>query len=128
MAKIGFAHNSNIIIIDVVLSKMPRQRRVRMAIDTGATHVLIPWEVAESLGLKPEVSRERIEIITASGIEKVPVVDIPLIKVGSSEAKNVKAMVHDLPPKSYVDGLLGLSFLKKFNLNINFKEGFFELK
>jgi len=41
---------------------------------------------------------------------------------------NVKAIVHDLPAKSYVDGLLGLSFLRNFELNINFREGCLELK
>ena len=32
------------------------------------------------------------------------------------------------PAKSYVDGLLGLSFLRNFNLHIGFKEGYLELE
>jgi len=49
------------------------------------------------------------------------------VRVLGKEAKNVKAIVHDLPAKSYVDGLLGLSFLRNFNVHLNFKEGTLEI-
>ncbi|MBI4162178.1 MAG: hypothetical protein HY513_00715 [Candidatus Aenigmarchaeota archaeon] len=34
----------------------------------------------------------------------------------------------EIPPKSYIDGLLGLSFLRNFNINMNFKEGALEIE
>ncbi|MBU2461581.1 retroviral-like aspartic protease family protein [bacterium] len=98
-----------------------------MALDTGATYMMISWETAEVLGIKPELSRERVEIITASGVEKAPLVTLKSVTVFSKEAKEVKAVVHDLPPRSYVDGLLGLSFLKNFKFCIDFKEGVLDL-
>ena len=128
MVKIKFDSDSNVIIVDVDIKNKERQKKIRMALDTGATYVMIPWEVSESLGLEPEVSKERIEIIAASGVGKVPLVELPLISVGKTEVKSVKAMVHDLPAKSYVDGLLGLNFLRNFDLYINFKDGYFEIR
>jgi clan AA aspartic protease (TIGR02281 family) len=100
----------------------------KMALDTGATYVMISWDMAEKLELKPELSRERIETVTASGVEKAPLVELPSVSVLGKEARNIKAIVHDLPPKSYVDGLLGLSFLRNFNLQINFREGYLEIE
>jgi len=127
MTKINFDKGTSVIVVDVYVEHKGRQKKVRMALDTGATYMMIPWEVAESLGLEAEVSKERIDMITASGIEKVPLEKLDNVSVGTCEAKNVKAIIHDLPPKSYVDGLLGLSFLRNFHLHINFTEGIFEL-
>lgn len=95
----------------------------RMALDTGASYVMIPWKIAQALGLKPETSPEKTSIITASGTEIVPVISIQSINLAGLKIKNVKAVVHDLPPSSYVDGLLGLSFLKYFKLSLDFKKG-----
>ncbi|MFH1562227.1 MAG: retropepsin-like aspartic protease [Nitrospirota bacterium] len=89
--------------------------------------MMISWETAEVLGINPELSRERIEIVTASGIEKAPLVILKSVTVFGKEAKDIKAVVHDLPPKSYVDGLLGLSYLRNFKFCIDFKKGFLEL-
>ncbi|MCH8067935.1 MAG: retroviral-like aspartic protease family protein [Candidatus Marinimicrobia bacterium] len=127
MAKVRFGRDANIILVDVFIKNLNRQKIVRMALDTGATYTMIPWEVADSLGLQPELTREKIETVTASGVEMVPIVDLPVVAVGSSEARNIRAIIHDLPTRSFVDGLLGLSFLRHFNLNVDFEEGFFEL-
>ena len=40
---------------------------------------------------------------------------------------NVEVAVKNLPKESRVDGLLGLSFLRNFDVRINFKEGVLEL-
>ena len=98
-----------------------------MALDTGATFVMIPWDVAERLGYDPTISDERISITTASTVEKVPLITLEEIDVLGLSLKNVKVVVHDLPPKSRVDGLLGLSFLNNFNLKLMFKKGYLEL-
>lgn len=55
-------------------------------------------------------------------------VSLEAVRVAGKEAQNVNAIVHDLPSKSYVDGLLGLSFLRNFNLTLNFQEGFLEMQ
>lgn len=126
MKKISFDKELNVIILYCEIKIGDKIVRPKMALDTGATYVMIPWEIAETLGLKPELSKEKTEMITASGTEKVPLVNLDSVKVGGKEAKNVKAIIHDLPSKSYVDGLIGLSYLKNFNLFLNFKEGLIE--
>ncbi|NMX22064.1 hypothetical protein C5S30_06465 [ANME-1 cluster archaeon GoMg4] len=102
--------------------------RPKMAIDTGATYVLIPWEIAEVLGYQPELSKERMRIITASGVEKAPLITLKSIRVIGKKATDVKAVVHDLPPESYVDGLLGLSFIRRFKFCLDFQEGVLKIE
>lgn len=103
------------------------KQKIKMALDTGATYTMIPWETAEVLGLEPELSKERIEIITASGVEKAPLVTLKSIVVLGKRIERVEAVVHDLPPKSYVDGLLGLKSLVKLMLKIDFDKGILEV-
>jgi len=126
MGKINIDAKKPVIILDVIIEGRFIET-AKMALDTGATHCMIPWKLAKALGLKPEVSEETTEIITASGIEIVPMVILNFMKVLGKEAKNIKAIVHNLPSKSYVDGLLGLSFLRNFNVHLNFKEGTLEI-
>jgi len=99
-----------------------------MALDTGATYTMIPWGIAEVLGYKPALSKKRIELITASGVEKAPVITLKSISLLKKKVEDVKTIVHDLPSKSYVDGLLGLSFLKQCKLTIDFKKGILDLE
>lgn len=126
MPKLKFNPQSIIILKAYLKGKIIQ--KCRLVLDTGASYLLIPWEIAQNLGLKPELAKERIEITIASGRELVPLVNIKSLKVLGKEVKNVKAVVHDLPQKAYVDGLLGLSFLRNFNLSINFQKGVLELE
>ena len=100
----------------------------KMALDTGSTYTMIPWKLAKSLGLSPELSEAKVDMVTASDVEKSPLVALESVTALGKSANNVQATVHDLPQRSYVDGLLGLSFLKNFNVNINFKEGILEIE
>jgi len=95
-------------------------RFVKMLLDTGATYTIIPHEVAIAIGCDPSASRKRVEFITASGSEYAPMVTIESIKCFGFEIKNFDVVCHNLPPKSSVDGLLGLNFLTHFNVNLKF--------
>ena len=94
----------------------------RLVLDTGASCVVLPLKLAQAIGIKID-PRKTSQTTTASAVETVLEVVIPEISVLGKTAKNVKAIIKDLPPESHVDGLLGLSFLKNFKLNVDFKKG-----
>jgi len=102
--------------------------RPKMALDTGATYTMIPWDIAEVLGYKPELSKDRVPLVTASGVERAPLITLKSISAFGKAADDVQTIVHNLPEKSYVDGLLGLSFLKRFRLYLDFQAGILELE
>ena len=122
-----FEKEAPVIVVDVTLHG-DGKKKLEMALDTGATYMMIPWEIADVLGYRPELSKERITLITPSGIEKVPLITVKSVSVLGKSANDINAVVHDLPQRSYVDGLLGLSFLKNFRLNIDFREGTLDLE
>lgn len=120
--------SSVIVITPMIIGENGVKKKIDMVLDTGATYTMIPWEIAEILGYNPSVSKQKIELVTASGVEKAPCITLRSIYFSEKNVTLVPAMVHDLPVRSYVDGLLGLSFLKHCVLNIDFKRGFLEIQ
>src|SRR5438874_1960500 len=82
-----------------------------MVIDTGATTTIIPPQIALAIGCDPAKSKERVAIITASGLEYWPLVTIPEIVCLGHRAESLQVACHSLPAQSTVEGLLGLDFL-----------------
>jgi predicted aspartyl protease len=99
-----------------------------MALDTGSTYMMIPWVVAEVLGYDPAVSGREITRATASSVEVVPLITLKVVSALGVEATDVLAACHDLPPASRVRGLLGLSFLRNFDIDLHFRRGLLEAR
>ncbi len=129
MSEFRFNPNSTVIIMPVdIKGKNDFIETLRLVIDTGATYTLIPWRIASSLGIELTTPQESLNLTTASGVEKVSLISLESVKLGDKEIKNCKTVLHDLPSKSYADGLLGLSFLKNFKLAIDFQTGVLSLE
>lgn len=78
--------------------------------------------MATAIGLKI-TPQKTILTTTASTTESVPQVIIPKVSVLGEEIEAVDGLVKDLPSAAGVDGLLGMSFIKHFNVEINFDQG-----
>lgn len=117
-----------VVIIKVECFGEKGSRILDLIFDTGSTYTMIPWKVAESLGYSPALSRRRVSIITASTTETVPLITIKSMVALGHKVDHVDVACHDLPPKSRVDGLLGLSFLRNFDIDLCFKKGILEIK
>ena len=127
MVEYRFDPNSPVIVLFVKLLGPKGTRRVKMELDTGATYILIPHHIAESLGYDPASSTERIPLTTASGVEIVPLITLESVSLLGRKVDNVKAVCHDLPPTSHIDGLLGLSYFRNSRLKLDFKEGILKI-
>jgi len=115
-------------VVPVELIGGPQSRVVDMALDTGATFVMVPWHVAEALGHDPAVSRKRTTLTTASSVEVTPIVTFKSVRALALEVQDIETVCHDLPPGSRVEGLLGLSFLKHLDLDVHFRRGVLEAR
>lgn len=88
-------------------------------VDTGASLTVLTSELAEKVGLHPS---SKILIHTAAGIAEGLVSIVDSMDVQGVHAKYVPVAVLDqLPPG--VDGLLGLSFLARFNIQMETQAG-----
>ncbi len=128
MSKIKFDPEQATIELFVTLKNKGETKRLLMVLDTGSTFCTIPWKIAEALKIGDGMYEEKTEIFTACGVEDVPLIKLESLSVDGEERKVIEVVVHDLPQKSRVDGLLGLSFLRNFNLKIDFKSGWIEME
>ena len=72
---------ANLITVEVEIFKGGKSRIVRMALDTGATYLMVPWHVVEALGYAPAKARRSISITTASGTEIAPMLRLDKVTV-----------------------------------------------
>jgi len=83
--------------------------------------------VLQAIGYDPGTSKERVKVVTPSGVEIPPKVKVKRIRALGKSLEDVEVLCHDLPPEAKVDGLLGLNFLRNSNIGIRFKEGVIEI-
>ena len=66
-------------------------------------------------------------MMTASDTEQVPLVIVPKLQVRTITQEGMHAIVCDLPSRAHIDGLLGLNFLKQFDVCFKFSKGILEI-
>jgi len=97
---------------------------VQFHLDTGASIVMLRRSVAEKLGmnLSRVVPDMQAQIANGSKVNAKRII-LESVKVENSEAKNVDAAILlDEAGDIGSDGLLGMSFLKRFNFKVDQKE------
>ncbi|GAK51890.1 designed protein CTPR3 [Candidatus Moduliflexus flocculans] len=104
------------IIVDV---KINDQITRPFILDTGASYTIISPRMVKELYLKPVLLQEDVMLQTANGQIKAPLVNLQTVQIGTSKTKNVTAAIHEFDTSSTVFGLLGLSFLNRFQLTVD---------
>jgi predicted aspartyl protease len=95
-------------------------------LDTGASHCLLSKELAEILGVRPEIERQAMG---AGGPVKLAFAHVASMAVGATRQCNVQVAITDelkrigTAIRSRVDGDLGFEFLKDFPLTIDYRTG-----
>ncbi len=85
-------------------------------LDTGASYCVITPDLARRLGLADGPGH--VELHTANGVVRAPLVRLATVDVGGQRARDVDAVVHAAvaPP---LDGIIGLSFLNEFSYAVD---------
>ncbi|MCP4176932.1 MAG: TIGR02281 family clan AA aspartic protease [bacterium] len=114
-----FRPGSNYIPAEALLDGEVNQKFI---VDTGASLVTIPKATAEKLDLKyPSDNRTR-RVATAGGTVYAKEVIIASMTINNKTVNNIPALIMDLPSHSTL-GLLGLSFLNMFHIQLNNSKG-----
>ncbi len=100
-------------------------RDILVALDTGASTTTIPTEVAVDLGY--DLSNPNEQMMTANGIVLANRIAVGKLTAIGETVENIDVVCHDLPEGSIIEGLLGLNFLRHFDVNISFSTGTIEL-
>ncbi len=125
MGCVSFDSTKNLIIVDIDVEGADGRKLLTLPVvlDTGASSTIIPREVASSLGYDLARVTQQVKIVTGSGVEYVKVIMARKLTAIGEPIEDIEILCHDLPEESKVDGLLGLNFLRHFDIDISFSRG-----
>lgn len=126
MSILDFDKSGKLIVLDIGIISADSSWLfyVPVILDTGATTTILSTDIFASLGYDPgNPNLRRTRIITGSGVEYSPCINIKGIIAGGEWVSDIKVLCHDLPSEAGIDGLLGLNFVKSFDLTISYSSG-----
>jgi clan AA aspartic protease (TIGR02281 family) len=97
-------------------------------LDTGASYLSMKSTFADRAKI-PQTDTSEITLMTANGAAKARLSKADKVVLGKLEATNVPVAIQKVDEKSYgvgVDGLLGMSFLSRFDVQM--ADGFIEVR
>lgn len=120
--KVEFLQDSQSIILRVRLNK---KVEASLVLDTGASLVVLRRKIAEKLGINLDGIKPDAKMTLADGRQiNAKHIILESVEVEGVEARNVEAtiMLDDSGNLNFGDGLLGMSFLKRFNFKVDHKD------
>jgi clan AA aspartic protease (TIGR02281 family) len=113
----------------IVTVRLNQTRATKLIVDTGASHSLLSLKVAQELGLFSQPPVALVSLQTVGGSVQAEVVQIESIELAGAEVPHSWAAVHDMPDiPDGVEGLLGQSFLRQFEVTVNPTKGELRLR
>jgi predicted aspartyl protease len=105
--------NGASVIVSVTLNG---ELRANLGLDTGATITVVSQRIAKSLALSPFGTSK---VGTVGGVITVPLARLRSLKVGDAEIHDLVVSIHDFSTDPRIEGLLGLDYLKHFNVSLD---------
>jgi clan AA aspartic protease (TIGR02281 family) len=97
-------------------------------LDTGATYTSLSSALARQLGVTTS-GNSTVRLATANGVIQAPLAVLDEVDIGGAVAKHIPAVIHDLPGMpATIAGLLGMSFLERFRMNLDISSGVITLE
>ena len=118
-----FDPTDDLIIVKAWLYGPRGYRPLSLALDTAASETHVVPEIVDDLGYSPRHGEAITSVSSAIGKEPGYMLRVSRFASLGFSFPDFPVHVHDLPDGIGIDGLLGLSFLRRFNYEIRSKEG-----
>ncbi|MCX5714534.1 MAG: retropepsin-like aspartic protease [Candidatus Omnitrophica bacterium] len=119
--KVEFAIDAQEMMVDGELNGLVN---VSLMLDTGASLVILKRSIADRLGIDLNSINRDVTLSVADGRQiKAKYVILNSVRIKDITASNVEAaiMMDNVEGAKFQDGLLGMSFLKRFNFKVDHK-------
>ncbi|MDO8661924.1 MAG: retropepsin-like aspartic protease [Candidatus Omnitrophota bacterium] len=119
---VDFSHSQQGIAVNVTLNN---KVNARMVLDTGASSIIITRKIAEDLKINLTKVEPDMKVQVADGRQiSAKRIILESVEVQGVEVKNVEGaiLLDDAGNLGFGDGLLGMSFLKRFNFKVDQRE------
>jgi predicted aspartyl protease len=118
-----FDPDDDLILVKARVFGRHGSRRLTLALDTAASHTHVTPDIIDELGYSPAEGEAITAVRSAIGRETGYMLRVRRFESLGFGFDDFLIHVHDLPAGFGIDGLLGLSFLKRFNYEIRSTEG-----
>jgi predicted aspartyl protease len=114
---------ANLIIVSARLWGPTGKVKLKLALDTAASLTVIVPEVIDGLGYSPRDGEQITTISSAIGKEPGYTTRVSRFWTLGFSVNDFRVHVHDLGDNVGIDGLIGLNFLREFNVELRPGEG-----
>jgi hypothetical protein len=114
---------ADLIVVTAVVAGRSRPVAVRLALDTASTTTILTPAVIARLGYGEQDLLRRTIIRSALGDEPGYLLEVKRFTSLGFSIADFQVHAHALPPGHGIDGLLGLSFLRHFHIELRFFDG-----
>lgn len=118
-----FDPSDSLIVVKAWLWGPKGKAKLNLALDTAASHTHIVPDIVDELGYSPREGEGITVVHSAIGSEPGYLMRVSRFMALGFSSTDFRIHVHDLGEGVGVDGLLGLTFLRQFNLEIRPVEG-----
>jgi len=122
-----FERWQDLILVQAGIQGNQRVAVARLIVDTGSTRTLLSWQTLQEAGYDPAASQERHYTWTVDSMVTVPRVRLRRFHCLGKVVENFPVLCHTVPFSVYVDGLLGMDFLRAFDIAIHPQRGYIEV-
>ena len=126
MRRFRFNPRDQLIPIRAHVSGPLGRRRLNLILDTGASRTLIVPHLLDELGYSARQGEARTIIRSPAGNEPGYLIRVNQFRALGHAFDGFRVHAHDLADEDEIDGLLGLDFLRLFDLQFRFEPGIIE--
>lgn len=106
----------------LVEATLNQQQTAVLHIEQRATYTILSTQLAQALGIQLTARTSEMRFELGGKTYAAPLVNLPSLKIGGLEARNIPALIWNLSDYPGIDGFLGMSFLKHFQVEIREQE------
>jgi len=113
----------DLIVIEAEVWGPWKPRKLDLALDTASAHTVILPEIMDQLGFNPRDGIVITGVYSAVGKEQGYLIKVPRFSALGFTVTDFPIHVFDLASHYGIDGLIGLSFLHRYNYTVRSAEG-----
>jgi predicted aspartyl protease len=118
-----FDPTSDLIIVKARIWGPAGSTPASLAVDTGSAHTVIAAGLVDDLGYSPRQGEAIATVRTAVGKEQGYLLRVSRFWSLGFSIPDFRVHIFDLPDGFGIDGLIGLTFLRQFNIELRLAEG-----
>lgn len=112
--------SGNLFFTNASVARFNEEPRIlRLLVDTGASQTSLSNVLLSELGYTWSDSTPKAAILTGNGVIQAPVVQVDWFHCLGQRSENLPVLSIDLPISSYINGILGMDFLLRFEAVID---------